>query len=162
MAFKIEGKEMYPIFVFVKCCWSIHSKVVRLNWPTFRSEILQRPEILLETGLRWEWKPLSCWSRLWHPYPWLSLVDACFFHICLHLVFSPWLRLEVKLYAGVIDFQWRLWRYPNLVFKHGFSAEILFYNFFSSKWGFVLIRFVIFGTHAFSCMTVTYHVKLIL
>jgi len=25
MAFKIEGKEMYPIFVFTVCCWSIHS-----------------------------------------------------------------------------------------------------------------------------------------
>jgi len=29
MAFKTEGKEMYPIFVFAKCCWSIHSKLVR-------------------------------------------------------------------------------------------------------------------------------------
>jgi len=26
MAFKIEGKEMYPIFVFAKCCWSVHPK----------------------------------------------------------------------------------------------------------------------------------------
>jgi len=26
MAFKIEGKEMYPIFVFAMCCWSVHSK----------------------------------------------------------------------------------------------------------------------------------------
>jgi len=25
MAFKIEGKEMYPIFVFAKCCWSVQS-----------------------------------------------------------------------------------------------------------------------------------------
>jgi len=31
MAFKFEGKEMYPIFVFAKCCWSIHSTVVRLG-----------------------------------------------------------------------------------------------------------------------------------
>jgi len=31
MAFKIDGKEMHPIFVFTKCCWSIHSKVVRLS-----------------------------------------------------------------------------------------------------------------------------------
>jgi len=31
MAFKIEGKEMYPIFVLAKCCWSVHSKVVRLG-----------------------------------------------------------------------------------------------------------------------------------
>jgi len=31
MAFKIEGKEIYPIFVFAKCCWSVHSKVVRLG-----------------------------------------------------------------------------------------------------------------------------------
>jgi len=30
MAFKFEGKETYPIFVFAKCCWSIHSKVARL------------------------------------------------------------------------------------------------------------------------------------
>jgi len=26
MAFKTEGKEMCRIFVFAKCCWSIHSK----------------------------------------------------------------------------------------------------------------------------------------
>jgi len=31
MAFKFEGKKMYPIFVFAKCCWSIHSKVARLG-----------------------------------------------------------------------------------------------------------------------------------
>jgi len=32
MAFKIEGKEMYLIFVFAKCCWSVHSiKVVALG-----------------------------------------------------------------------------------------------------------------------------------
>jgi len=24
MAFKIESKEMYPIFVFAKCCWSVY------------------------------------------------------------------------------------------------------------------------------------------
>jgi len=29
MAFKSQGKEMYAIFVLAKCCWSIHSKVVR-------------------------------------------------------------------------------------------------------------------------------------
>jgi len=28
MAFKSEDKEMYPIFVFAKRCWSIHPKVV--------------------------------------------------------------------------------------------------------------------------------------
>ena len=26
MAFKFEGKEMYPIFVFAKCCWLVHCK----------------------------------------------------------------------------------------------------------------------------------------
>jgi len=31
MAFEFEGKEMHPIFVFAKCWWSIHSKVVRLG-----------------------------------------------------------------------------------------------------------------------------------
>jgi len=31
MAFKFEGKEMCPIFVFAKYCWSIHFKVVRLG-----------------------------------------------------------------------------------------------------------------------------------
>jgi len=25
MVFKFEGKGMYPIFRFGKCCWSIHS-----------------------------------------------------------------------------------------------------------------------------------------
>jgi len=31
MAFKFWGKEMYTIFVFAKCCWSIYSIVVRLD-----------------------------------------------------------------------------------------------------------------------------------
>jgi len=30
-AFKIEGKEMYLIFVLAKCCWSVHSLLVRLG-----------------------------------------------------------------------------------------------------------------------------------
>jgi len=25
MAFEIEGKEMYPVFDFAMCCWSVHS-----------------------------------------------------------------------------------------------------------------------------------------
>jgi len=31
MAFKTEVKEIYPIFVSAKYCWSIHSNVVRLG-----------------------------------------------------------------------------------------------------------------------------------
>jgi len=31
MAFEFEGKEMHPSFVFAKCWWSIHSKVVKLG-----------------------------------------------------------------------------------------------------------------------------------
>jgi len=31
MAFKIEGKEMLSIFVITKCCWAIHSEMVRLG-----------------------------------------------------------------------------------------------------------------------------------
>jgi len=31
MAFKFGGKEMYLIFVFARCCWSIHSRVLRLG-----------------------------------------------------------------------------------------------------------------------------------
>jgi len=31
MALKIEGKEMYPIFYFAMCCWSVHTSVVRLD-----------------------------------------------------------------------------------------------------------------------------------
>jgi len=31
MAFKFGGKEMYLIFVFAKCCWSIDSRVVRFG-----------------------------------------------------------------------------------------------------------------------------------
>jgi len=25
MAFKFEGKDMYPIFVLTKCCWSMRT-----------------------------------------------------------------------------------------------------------------------------------------
>jgi len=31
ITFYIGSKEMHPIFVFAKCCWSVHSKVVRLG-----------------------------------------------------------------------------------------------------------------------------------
>ena len=31
MAFKFECKELFPIFVFAKCCWLDHSKRVRLG-----------------------------------------------------------------------------------------------------------------------------------
>jgi len=31
MAFILEGKEMYSIFVLAKCCWSFDSKVIRLG-----------------------------------------------------------------------------------------------------------------------------------
>jgi len=31
MAFKSEGKEMYPIFVLAKSCGSINSKVIRIG-----------------------------------------------------------------------------------------------------------------------------------
>jgi len=31
MTFKSDGKEMHPILVFWKCCWSIHCKVSRLG-----------------------------------------------------------------------------------------------------------------------------------
>jgi len=24
MTFETEGKEMYTVFVFAKCCWSVH------------------------------------------------------------------------------------------------------------------------------------------
>jgi len=30
MAMKFRDKEMYLMFVFAKCCWSIDSRVVRL------------------------------------------------------------------------------------------------------------------------------------
>jgi len=31
MAFKFEGKQIDPILVLEKCCWSIQSEVVRLG-----------------------------------------------------------------------------------------------------------------------------------
>jgi len=31
MAFQITGKEIYPVFVFAKYCWSVHSKMVKLG-----------------------------------------------------------------------------------------------------------------------------------
>ena len=31
MAFQFEWKQMHPIFVFAKCCWSVHSEVGKLS-----------------------------------------------------------------------------------------------------------------------------------
>jgi len=38
MAFKIKGKEMYPIFDFTMCCWSVHSQMVRHAKHTHREK----------------------------------------------------------------------------------------------------------------------------
>jgi len=38
MAFKIEGKEMFSIFVFANYCWSVHTEVVRLGKHTLSKQ----------------------------------------------------------------------------------------------------------------------------
>jgi len=53
MAFKIEGKEMYLIFVFAKCCWSVHSYVVRFgkHAKTIAAQTLQFHEVYVHAVL---------------------------------------------------------------------------------------------------------------
>jgi len=49
MAFKCEGKETYPNFVFAKCCWSVHSKVVRGLASMRTAESKQRKDTSTQT-----------------------------------------------------------------------------------------------------------------
>jgi len=43
MVFKIEGKAMYPISIFAKCSWSIHSKVISLSKHSLRTATREKP-----------------------------------------------------------------------------------------------------------------------
>jgi len=42
MALNFEGKDMHPINVFRWCCWSIHSKVVRLGKHAYGGQQTER------------------------------------------------------------------------------------------------------------------------
>jgi len=57
MTFKFEGKKMYPIFVFAKCCWSIHSKVVRLGKHTHSKQRKATPTQTLPFHVKFIYMP---------------------------------------------------------------------------------------------------------
>jgi len=48
MELKIEGKEMYPIFVFTKCCWRFHTIMVRLGKHVHSKQRKTTPTQLLQ------------------------------------------------------------------------------------------------------------------
>jgi len=57
MAFNFEGKEMYPIFVFAKCCWSTHSKVVRLDKNAHNKQRNATPTQTLQFHVKFMYMP---------------------------------------------------------------------------------------------------------
>jgi len=59
MAFKIEGKEMWPAFVFAKCGWSVRSiKVVALGKHAHSKQRKATPTQLLQ--FRVKFMCMSC------------------------------------------------------------------------------------------------------
>jgi len=70
MAFKFEGKEMYPIFVFAKCCWLLHSKVVRLGNNAHSKQRKATPKQTLQFHVKFMYMP--CW---------FTIYIVCFFNI---------------------------------------------------------------------------------
>jgi len=57
MAFKIENKEMYPIFVFAKRCWSVHSRVVRLGKNAHSKQRIPTPTQTLQFHVKFMHMP---------------------------------------------------------------------------------------------------------
>jgi len=57
MAFKFEGKEMYPIFVFAKCCWSVYSKVVRIGKNAHSKQRKATPTQTLQFHIKFMYMP---------------------------------------------------------------------------------------------------------
>jgi len=57
MTFKCEGKEMHPIFVFAKCCCSIHSKVVRLGKNAHSKQSKATPTQTLQFHVKFMYMP---------------------------------------------------------------------------------------------------------
>jgi len=57
MAFKIEGKAMYPIFNFAMCCWSVHSKMVRLDKHAHSKQIKNTPTQTLQFHVKFTCMP---------------------------------------------------------------------------------------------------------
>jgi len=55
MAFKSEGKAMYPIFVFAKSRWSIHSKVVRFGKHAHNKQRKTTPTQTLPFHVKFMW-----------------------------------------------------------------------------------------------------------
>ena len=72
MAFKFEGKEMYPIFVLEKCCWLVHSKVVRGGSNAHIKERKATPTQTLQFHVKFMY--MSCW---------FSINIVYFFNICI-------------------------------------------------------------------------------
>ena len=66
MAFKFEGKEMYPIFVFAKCCWSIHSTVVRLGKKAHTKQRNATPTQTLQFHVKFMYMP--CYFSIYIVY----------------------------------------------------------------------------------------------
>ena len=57
MAFIFESKETHPIFVFAKCSWSIHSKVVRLGKHAHNKQRKATPTQTLEFHVKFMYMP---------------------------------------------------------------------------------------------------------
>jgi len=64
MAFKYEGKEMCNIFVFAKCCGSIHSKVLRLGKNAHNKQRKATPTQTLQFHVNFMYMPASS-SSIW-------------------------------------------------------------------------------------------------
>jgi len=72
MAFKSEGKEMYPIFVFTKCCWSM----VRLGMKAHSNQRKATPTQTLQFHVKFMY--MSREFSIYKPYffkKWFGMVQ---------------------------------------------------------------------------------------
>ena len=73
---KFASKEMYPIFVCAKCCWSVHSKVVRLGKHVPSKQKKATSTQLLQFHVNFMWVPcLFCIYRVYAFNIWFGMVQ---------------------------------------------------------------------------------------
>ena len=109
MAFKLDGKEMYPIFVFAKCFWSCSS--------------------LLSGKV---WQACSQQTEKKHSHTNSAVSRQVCFHALQVYVHAQW-RSQPKIWGGkIFDFKWltlfclekRLWKHKMTIFSKNLAGAI--------------------------------------
>jgi len=140
MAFKFKVKKCTPIFVFAKCCWLVHSKVVRLGNNAHSKQRKATPTQTLQFHVKFMYMP--CWFSIYIVY---------FFNIWFWYGLTSetaWMQRRQKNWLKHTDFT----ELKKITVELTQTVRIILY--FSSPSNFVAVRFVSFKKCTVNCTSV--------